>query len=206
MSESNKNNARRSRGLSVFRAELALIILFAVTAVILAVMMVFCYANGFDTAFKLGIMLCIAYVCAFGILLVTSLLRTVAISKEHGKLGARGDQFPLGTLARLEQPTAVCDDSGSVVWMNDKFSKRSEKQVLISENLTLADILSFRGCYYSQGQVKLDRPTETHPGLYEIPEKLQLSELLELISENSLGVAAKGQRNFAGEYTMHAKF
>ena len=204
MSENYKTKTRHERNLSALRAELALIILFVITALILAVMLVFCYSNGYDSAFKLGIMLCIAYVCAFGILLVISVLKSSAAAKKQGKLGARGDQFPLATLAKLEQPTAVCDDSGSVVWMNDKFSKRSEKQVLISENLTLADILSFRDCYYCDGQVKLERPDETRPRSYEYPERLSLTELLDLISQNRLGVTAKGQRNFVGDYTLHA--
>lgn len=203
MSESKKTKKRREKKASALRAELALVILFAVTAVILAVMLFFCYTNGFDTAFRLGLMLCIAYACAFGLLLTLSILKSIAAYRSS-QLGVKDDHFPLGTFASIDQPTAVCDEMGFIVWMNDRFAKRSQKQILLSEDLNIKDLLDFSAGEFQENGVPIPPESDEPDAKTLRPEDLSTAAMLSKLSETAWGATAKGMRYFGGEYTVHA--
>ncbi len=161
--------------------------------VILAVLIIFCYVNSESDTLLVGIALLIAYIC---IILLSFLL--IYLRKNSGKKeGARGDEtedFPLGILSRMNQPAAVCNEDGEIVWMNKKFAMRSPKQIFISDGLSVSTVLDFKNGEFVGCPKKIE----------EKPSELSLKALCGILITNSCGVTAKGSRVFGGEFTVHA--
>ena len=91
-------------------------------------------------------MLTVAYICIVAIILISDYL----YQRSNGKRAAKKLQVTdtpdlnLGMLAGLYQPVAVCDSDGKIFWMNRSFATQSSKQILISENNSLKNLLDFR--------------------------------------------------------------
>ena len=115
----------------------------------------------------------------------------------HGGVAARlerRDDFPLGIIARLSQAAAVCTPEGNLVWMNRKFAGRSQKHILISDNLSITSILDFRQSDF----VGLNKTAD------EAPSDLTPKQLFQFLVDNSCGVTTKGFNFFGGEFTLYA--
>ena len=185
-----KGNGRQSK----LHVRLPALVSFIATIVIFAVLLVFCFVRKLNDAFYLGIMLFIFYAFAIGAVILVFFLKNGSLTKKYEKNRFKEtDDFPLGILARLNQPTAVCDEDGTIVWMNQKFATRSQKQVLISDSLNIDSVLDFRNSEY----VGTDKDFET-------PSEMSSKDLFNILIDNSCGVTAKGLRSFGGEFTVYA--
>lgn len=178
---------------SKIHSRLPAIVSFIATLVLFAVLLVFCFVRNMDEALYLGIMLLIFYTVAVGAVLLVFSLKNGSLTKQLEKSRFKEtDDFPLGILARLNQPTAVCNEDGTVVWMNQRFATRSQK-ILISDSLHIRTILDFRNSEYVGTEAELDAPSELSP-----------KALFNILIDNACGVTAKGLRSFGGEFTVHA--
>ena len=185
-----KSNGKQSR----LHPRLPAVVSFVATLVIFAVLLIFCFVRKLDEAFNLGIMLLIFYAFAIGAVILAFFLKNGSLTKKIEKSRFKEtDDFPLGILARLNQPTAVCDEDGTIVWMNQKFATRSQKQVLISDSLNIDSVLDFRNSEYVGTEKEFDPPSE-----------LSSKALFNILIDNACGATAKGLRSFGGEFTVYA--
>ena len=178
-----------------FPFEMTSLLAIAAAIVVFAVFLIYCITNGLN-----GAVFFVAALAVFYIVLVIGAFSVIYLKNgEHRKRKERGriretDDFPLGTFARLEQPTAVCDEEGNIVWMNNKFASRSQKQILISDSISITNVLDFRNSRYIGADVTFD----------EAPSEMMPVNLFNRMINHSCGVTARGVRNFGGEFTIHA--
>ncbi len=189
----NTFDPKSSKKASSSKISLTALISIATTLIIFTILLVYCYVNNHTGIMLFVIALIIAYMCIVAVFVLTSYLRKSA--KRNDGLGDREtDDFPLGILSRLEQPTAVCNEDGEIVWMNKRFAMRSQKQILISDNLAITTVLDFRsGAFIGSEEA-----------IKELPAELEPKDIFNILIKNSCGVTAKGSRLFGGEFTVHA--
>ena len=183
---------QKKRGTS----QIEMLSLFSVlaTVVILAVFLIFCFVKKLNEVLIFGASLFVAYVCVIiCIYIVISLKKSASKNLDKNRVRETED-FPLGTLARLNQLTAVCDEDGNIVWMNNKFATRSQRQILLSDNLHITSVLDFRNSEYVGATREFD----------ERPSEISEKELFNRLIDNSCGATARGVRTFSGEFTLHA--
>lgn len=189
----NKFDPKSSKKASPSKINLSALISIATTLIIFAIMLVYCYVNKHNSVMLFVLALIIAYICIVTVFVLASYLRRSA-KKSDGFGDRETDDFPLGILSRLNQPTAVCNEDGEIVWMNKKFAMRSQKQILISDNLAITTVLDFRNGAFIGSE----------KAIKELPSELEPKEMFRLLIENSCGVTAKGSRLFGGEFTVYA--
>ncbi len=191
--DNNKLDTKNSKKASALKIDFTTAISVAATAVIFIVLLVFCIVNNETSTLWVSVAAFIAYA---GIVIAVNL--TAYLKKDSSKKlaskGSETEDFPLGILSRLNQPTAVCNEDGDIVWMNSRFAMRSPKQVLISDNLSLSSLLDFKNGEFVGVPKKFD---------HKISE-LSLKELFTLLIDHHCGVTAKGLRSFGGEFILHA--
>lgn len=197
MSENRSSETKNNKQTNGAEIGLSTIVSFIATLIIFAVLLVFCFINNYNAAFKLGIMLLVVYICISGASLLFMSLKSVAIGRRRSEFFKETSDFPLGIFARLNQPTAVCDEDGKIVWMNRKFATRSERQMLISDSLNINSVLDFRNGEYVLTENDLSTPDNS-------PAELSPKALFNTLIDNSCGVTAKGLRSFGGEFTVYA--
>lgn len=182
-----KRNAFARFDVKSFVITFAAIVIFSVT-------LVYCFAKGLRDAMIVSAILLVSFVfVVIAVHVAIHLKRFEQLRAERARI-KETDDFPLGTFARLEQPTAVCDEDGNIVWMNNKFAGRSQKQVLLSNDLTIGNVLDFRNSRYVGSLVDFN----------EAPSELSPSRLFNRLIDNSCGATARGVRSFGGEFTLHA--
>ena len=187
------SEAKNSKKLSRLSAYLPTLLAAICSLAVIAVLLIYCFVNGLKGALTLGVLLLVVYLCIVVVLILVFSLKNGASTKDRSRI-KETDDFPLGILARLNQPTAVCDEDGTIVWMNQKFATRSQKQILISDNLNVDAVLDFRNSVY----VGLEKE------MTESPSELSKKELFNLLIDNSCGATARGLRSFGGEFTVYA--
>ena len=161
---------------------------------IFAVIIIYCFAKGLDDALTVAGILLVSYIVVTVAVYVSLHLIRLERKKNESSRVRETDDFPLGTFARLEQPTAVCDEDGNIVWMNNKFAGRSQKQILISSELTVSSVLDFRNSKYVGSLVDFN----------ETPAEIPPSKLFNRLIDNACGATVRGVRSFGGEFTLHA--
>ncbi len=188
----NKQELKSGKKIALPKPNAAAIIAIAATVIIFAVFLVFCYVNKLNDALRVGLLLLVAYTFIVVGASIFLYLKRASVRADITAVRETED-FPLGILARLDQPTAVCNEEGEIVWMNKNFAMRSHRQVLISENLEVFSVLDFTASTYVGTNKELP-----------IPETLSAKELFNTLIDNSCGATAKGVRTFGGEFTVHA--
>ena len=176
--ESNKN---KGFAYSPISSVTALIIL----ASIMIIASFFCLIFVTDVAVKgysdpnefyiLCAMLAVAFVCIVAIILVADYLyqRSNAKRSSSKRNVTETADLPLGVLAVLHQPVAVCDEDGKIFWMNRSFATQSSKHMLLSENINLKSVLDFRKSEFKGESIdalklKLKGPDSNHrPRAYQ---------------------------------------
>lgn len=185
-------NGKRS---SSFSNELASILTTVAGLAIFAVILIYCFVKGLDDALFIAGLLLVSYIVVIVAVYAVVHLRRFEHGRRHDKSRIREtDDFPLGIFARLEQPTAVCDEDGNIVWMNNKFAGRSQKQILLSDSLSITNVLDFRNSQYVGAENTFE----------ELPSELSPSRLFNRLIDHSCGATARGVRSFGGEFTLHA--
>lgn len=171
---------------------LAAMVLAPVIAVVFAV---FRYVEGDLAGVKLSLLLMLAYICIMAIVGVVAYIweKNSRMKAKENMRVKQTEDFPLGLLARFEQPVAVCDDEGKIVWMNWRFANRSPKQVLIGDDVNILGVLNFKDSEYVGESDMLDSPSE-----------LSANALLTKLAEKRIGATAKGVKGFGGEWTVHS--
>ena len=166
------------------------------TLAVLAVFLIYFVSKQLRDAVWLTVLLIVAYLCVTaGIFAVIYLSGKSKYFRFLDKFGANEtDDFPLGIIARLSQAAAVCTPEGNLVWMNRKFAGRSQKHILISDNLSITSILDFRQSAFV-GSVK---------SIEQSPSELSPKQLFQTLVDNSCGVTTKGYSFFGGEFTLYA--
>ncbi len=166
------------------------------TVALLAVFLIYFLSKQMNDAVWLTVLLFVAYLCVTaGIFAVVYLSRKNKYFRFLDKFGfGETDDFPLGIIARLSQAAAVCTPEGNLVWMNKKFASRSQKHILISDNLSITSILDFRQSDF----VGLNKTAD------EAPSDLTPKQLFQFLVDNSCGVTTKGFNFFGGEFTLYA--
>ena len=193
MPKTNRSDKRAERaGLGALG-----ILAISLAPVIAIVFAVFCYVKKDYTGVTLSVLLAVAYACIMAIVgAVTAIFKKSNLLRalESRRVEQTAD-FPLGVLARFEQPIAVCDDGGKIVWMNWTFANRSPRQVLIGDDVNILHVLNFKDGTYVGASDMLEKPSE-----------LAASALLTKLAERRIGATAKGVKGFGGEWTVHSYF
>lgn len=194
MSVNNSRLAAKSgKKASQLKNNLNAIISTVASLVIFAVLLVYCHINESKNTTFFVFALVIAYLCIVAVFCLAFYLKRNA-RKGDAFGNEETEDFPLGIFSRLNQPTAVCGENGDIVWMNRKFAMRSQKQILISDNLNVTSVLDFHnGKFISEDAEIKDNPSE-----------LEAPNIFKILIENRCGVTAKGTRLFGGEFTVYA--
>ncbi len=182
------NNKNRSH----LRLNMLVVATICISVVIFAVLLVYFYLNGLNDALILIVALFVAYVFAVSGISVFFYLKK--FSKGNTTPTTETEDFPLGILARLNQPAAVCNEDGEIVWMNKSFSSRHQRQILISDELEITSVLDFKASEFVGCSATVT----------EKPSELEPKTLFNFLIDHSCGVTVKGVRTFGGEFTMHA--
>lgn len=159
-------------------------------------------------------MLALAYVCIVAIILVADYLYQRSNSKRSSSKRnvTQTDDLPLGILAVLHQPVTVCDEDGKIFWMNRSFATQSSKQMLLSENINLRNVLDFRKSEFrgeSIDNIKLkfqnyEYDEEDKKRELPSPSDLTTKEIIDWLISHRCGVTASGQQGFGGDWTIRA--
>ncbi|MBE6610635.1 MAG: hypothetical protein E7634_08195 [Ruminococcaceae bacterium] len=215
--ESNKN---KGFAYSPISSVTALIIL----ASIMIIAAFFCLIFVTDVAVKgysdpnefyiLCAMLAVAFVCIVAIILVADYLyqRSNAKRSSSKRNVTETADLPLGVLAVLHQPVAVCDEDGKIFWMNRSFATQSSKHMLLSENINLKSVLDFRKSEFKGESIdalklKLKGPEyddEDRKRELPSPSTLTTKETIDWLISHNCGVTASGQQGFGGDWTIRA--
>ena len=192
-----KRNQTDNKGTERGSLGLLGILAMALAPVIAIVFAVFCYVEKNLVGVKLSLLLVVAYVCIMAIVGVVTYIykKSNHLKALESRRVKQTDDFPLGVLARFEQPIAVCDDEGKIVWMNWKFANRSPRQVLIGDDVNILNVLNFKDSIYVGDSDML-----------EPPSALSANALLTKLAEKRIGATAKGVKGFGGEWTVYSYY
>jgi len=167
-----------------------------------------------DEFYLICAMMVVAYVSLIAITLAADYLyQRSNFKRSLGKLNVKQtDDLPLGILATLYQPVAVCNDEGKIFWMNRSFATQSSKNILISENINLRTVLDFRksefrGKVIDEIKEKLNNPEtneEEKANLLPSPSDFSTREILDYALSHNCGFTASGQQGFGGDWTIRA--
>ncbi len=194
MSQKNTSaDLEKRKKASRLSPHLPMIVSTAVTLVFFAVMLLFSYLNKLKSVLIITSMLALAYIIVMACVVAFSHLNKNSKKLNFSAIN-ESDDFPLGILARLNQPVAVCNENGEIVWMNIRFATRSQKQILIADNLHVNQILDFKNSRYVGNRASIN----------DDPGELSPRDLFTSLINYNCGVTAKGLRYFGGEFTVHA--
>ena len=220
----NKTNGEKGKKQSQAPAPISSVTVFIILASVVVIAAFFCLifvsdvaTGGYEDPNEFHLictMLAVAYVCIIAIILLADHLYQRSNSKRsHIKKNVNAtNDLPLGVLAMLHQPVAICDEDGKIFWMNRSFADQPSKSILISENINLRTILDFRKSEFKGkkvDEIKLelsdpDIDDEAKVNRLPSPSDLTTKEIIQWIVSNKCGVTASGQQGFGGDWTIHA--
>lgn len=166
---------------------------FAVTAVFF----IYSYVGNNKSGMLLSLLLLLAYACSVALVYVFFMLfRKSAYRKALGNARMRRtEDFPLGLLSEFDQPIAVCDGEGNIVWLNHSFAGHAPGNFLISDEINILSVLDIRGGRiipaYQDDEINLQ------------PDTAELSEILGTLAETKAAITAKGVKSFGDDWTIH---
>ncbi len=175
---------------------IAVILTYAVFAVY--------FINGKDRyGLIISALMLAAYICLFIAARIIGYLHSKAEAEKE--LESRGNirtkDLPLGVLAELEQPIAVCDTSGDIVWMNKSFSHHGTKP-LIADYLPLEDVIDIKG-----GEFVPEIPIKNEEGVQidiVTPESFEMPDLLAKMKNEGYSIEAVGTKSFGDNWNIRA--
>ncbi len=188
------------RGYSPF----TLLSLFAALAVI-AVIAVYLRNGGDSKGFKLAVLLAAAYFCLFLLVRVIHYLRLRSGDQKKRDLSkvTRSRDFPLGVLASLHQPAALCDKNGNVVWLNKSFAHHASKGAILGDGMALSELIDVKGGYFvPEIPVYGENGEQTdvvRPAQFE-----SVSDILEKLCDTELSLEADGMKILGDKWNIRA--
>ncbi len=190
------NKKKKEGKANIVRAYTPFTVISVFTTVVLfAVLAVYFKNSGDDAGARLAVLLATAYLCLFAAVRIAFYLYLKSKDSKQQDIRQvdRTRDFPLGVLASIHQPAALCDTKGNIVWLNKSFSHHTEKSVILGDSTEISELIDLRGGYFvPEIPIYNDEGEQTD---VVKPVDFKIPELLEKLKDSALSVEAHGTKS-----------
>ncbi len=198
----NKKKERKAAEVRAYTPFTVLSLIAALAA--FAIVAIYMRNIGNGDGFKIVLLLAAAYVCLFAFIRAVHFLysRHKFEKQQALKQIKRTKDFPLGVLASLYQPAALCEPNGKIVWLNKSFSHHTGKNVILGDDTFITEYVDLKGGYFLP-----ETPTYAENGEQNgvvRPMDFEMPKLLERLKDSEFSIEADGTKSFGDKWSIRA--